>query len=358
MKKLMATMGMAGVFAYTICSISANVQAAEMIFEESMYGQYSTNGYNLANHEKKDSALCKMLKDEKKHNTGRLRHEIEEKLNEIGIFDEEIQNFDKEMIDLLNENGFLNVQIVYSGEDDNGAMRVLEPEEVDEVIEQKYINKNTTEKSASSAVSTYSASNSDTVTSPSGMLKQYIILAQSSSSSNLIYVQYCATWVAEPFYRNTDACAVSFKNASYEPDTLKGTYYCRYIEDNLTFNRETAYSVSKNLEKYGELTRMTNGIVSEFDLYLSRTSITTASMFENIETEVSIDRINMNFYIRIENRNIDHVVVVGDYWHEESAASINPSFSYDGKTASVSISPSFESYYNHISGPYVLYLYK
>ena len=357
MKPLIATIGMVGVFAYTICGISTNVEAAEIIYDEGIYGQYSTNGYNLANHEKKDSALCEILNEEKKNSTGKLKYEVEEKLNEIGIFDEEIQNFDEEMVELLNENGFLNVQIVYSGEDENGTMRVLEPEEVDELIEQKYDNVDSENESVSAAISTYASSNSDFVTSPSGMLKQYIILAQ-SSSSNLIYVQYCATWVTEPYYRNTDACAVSFENASYQPDTFKGTYYCNYVENNLSYNKKTTYAVTKDLTSYGELTKKTNAIVSEFDLYLSRSGITTASICSNIETAVSIDRINMNFYIRIQNRNIDHVVVVGDYWHEESSVSINPSFSFDGETASVSISPTVESYYNHISGPYVLYIYK
>ena len=55
----MATMGMVGVFVYTICGISANVQAAEMICEKSMYGQYSTNGYNLANQEKRTVLFAK-----------------------------------------------------------------------------------------------------------------------------------------------------------------------------------------------------------------------------------------------------------------------------------------------------------
>lgn len=50
------------------------------------------------------------------------------------------------------------------------------------------------------------------------MLKQILTLSQTSAGGK-IYVFYSAIWVETPYYRNTAACAITFKNATIDKST-------------------------------------------------------------------------------------------------------------------------------------------
>lgn len=325
--------------------------------------EYQSNADNLIDDQKKKSAMNIVLTENKNNESGEINNEVEVTLNEIGVFDEEIRDFPDELVNLMEEGYEYCIYINYSEVMWDGTTRSLSKDEVNEYYEEKIKEEkmNTLESLLGiEKIDVSAKSTTDVATSKSGMLKQLLTLSQTSAGGK-IYVFYSAIWVETPYYRNTDACAVTLKNASIDKSTLGCTYGCVYTDSFTVGNKYNSYnySYSEDVKKTGTLSCYLSGAVATFDLHGSRTQINVLAG-GGTTRKYTTDRINMYFYATIDNKkDWTYVVAQGDYWHEESSVSLNPTFSFSTEGASFSISPTVEKYYNHISeNAYVKYYFK
>lgn len=325
--------------------------------------RYSSNASNLIENSDRYNAMNAILIENKKHETGILDSEIEQTLNEIGVFDDEIQNFPKELIDLMEGGNKFCVYINYAEVGDDGTLKNLSEDEINEYYEEKVAKKSVESLGkilGIESVDVSAKSESDTELSESKMLKQTLTLSQSKKGGK-VFVSYSATWLDEPWYREVDACAVALKNASIEKDTLNCYYYYKFKESyTVGYERRTDYiSNYLQLKDYGTIQCLASGVVVTFDLHNSRAGI-LALGYGGTSREYLCDRVNINFYATVDNKkDWRYVVATGDYWHKEKTTNVDVSFSFSSEGASFSISPSCEEYYNHISlNPYVKYYFK
>lgn len=326
---------------------------------------YTNNADNLIDDVDENNAMTRILQDNKDNNSGILSEELEATLNEIGVFDEEIQDFPDELVNLLEGGYKYSVYINYAEVNSDGTTKSLSEDEVNDYFEEKlkeekkeiinsFLGMENVNVSAKSATKI--------ATSKSGMLKQLLTLSQTSAGGK-IYVFYSAIWVETPYYRNTDACAITFKNATIDKSTLGCSYGCIYTDSFIVGNKYNSYNYkhSEDVKKTGTLRCDLSGAVATFDLHGSRSQI-IALAGGGTTRKYTTDRINMYCYVTVDNKkDWTYVVAQGDYWHEESNHSLKPSFSLSitSKGVSFSISPQFEEYYNHITeNVQVVYYFK
>lgn len=357
-KKIISVISIIGIVTINIVAPSEDIYAKEIKKNESedRRGQvldYTNNANNLIEDADENNAMTKILNENKKNNSGILSEEIEITLNEIGVFDDEIQDFPDELVNLM-ENGYnYSVYINYSAVNSDGAIESLSEDEINEYFEEK-LKEEKKDKLESllgiESVNVSAKSATDIATSKSGMLKQLLTLSQTSAGGK-IYVFYSAIWVETPYYRNTDACAITLKNATIDKSTLGCSYGCVYTESFMagTQYKSYNYSYTEDVKKKGTLSCLVSGAVATFDLHGSRSEI-IALAAGGTTRKYTTDRINLYCYATIDNKkDWTYVVAQGDYWHQESSFSLNPSFSYSAEGASFSISPKYEKDYNHIT---------
>ena len=83
-----------------------------------VYGDVLKDG-----HQVKGDGLQKFIKEEKETNTGLIDKKIENNLNDLGVFDSEIEQFDDETLSLLNCGYDYHVDVVYYDETDDGLKK-------------------------------------------------------------------------------------------------------------------------------------------------------------------------------------------------------------------------------------------
>lgn len=306
---------------------------------------YTNNASNLIDNADEDNAMIMILKDNKDNNSGRLSEDVEVTLNEIGVFDDEIQDFPDELVNLMEDGCQYSVYINYSEVSSDGTTKSLSEDEVNDYFEEKL--KEEKKEKLESFLELI-------------MLKQLLTLSQTTAGGK-IYVFYSAIWVEIPYYRNTDACAITLKNATIDSSTLGCSYGCVYTDSFIVGNKYNSYnySYSEDVKKTGTLRCDMSGAVATFDLHGSRSQI--IALAEGGTTrKYTTDRINMYCYVSIDNKkDWAYMAAQGDYWHEESSLSLKPSFSLSAtsKGVSFSISPEIEKYYNHITENVVVIYY-
>lgn len=324
---------------------------------------YQSNSYDLADNKNDKSVMTYILSKDKNNSTNKMDKNIEETLNETGVMDEEIEDMPQELINLLEEGNNYCTYINYSGVDSNGEIHTLTEEEVDEFFRNKMEDEAADKLISTLGIESLNASaksTSDGALSKSGMLRQFLMLSQTSVGSR-VYVYYSATWLETPTYRNTDACTIAFKNASLESGTVKAKYMYEYTESFTIYGKyySNKYSDTVDISKNGTVKKLVSGVSANFDLHGSRSQIIALAMGGTTRDYAS-DKVIINFYVTVDNkRDMEYVVAQGDYWHEESSKSLNPTFSFDKGGISFSIAPEFKEYYNQISeGVYVKYYFK
>ena len=368
-KKVISVVGVIGIISMNIIAPPENVygdnlsEGNEPKNRREQVLDYTNNADNLIDDVDENNAMTRILQDNKDNNSGILSEELEATLNELGVFDEEIQDFPDELVNLLEGGYKYSVYINYAEVNSDGTTKSLSEDEVNDYFEEKlkeekkeilnsFLGMENVNVSAKSAT--------DVATSKSGLLKQLLTLSQTSAGGK-IYVFYSAIWVETPYYRNTDACAITFKNATIDKSTLGCSYGCIYTDSFIVGNKYNSYNYkhSEDVKKTGTLRCDLSGAVATFDLHGSRSQI-IALAGGGTTRKYTTDRINMYCYVTVDNKkDWTYVVAKGDYWHEKSSVSLNPSFSFSADDISFSISPEIEEYYNHISeNAFVKYYFK
>ena len=96
---------------------------------------FETNAPNLVDGCDENSVIERKLEYDAENNATKLDDDIEVELNQIGIFDEEINDLDDETIDALNRSINTQISISYIEIDEvTGETKELEAKEIDEAI--------------------------------------------------------------------------------------------------------------------------------------------------------------------------------------------------------------------------------
>lgn len=136
--KKMIAVSTSMILACLCCYNSVQIKADDIISTENSI-QVQTNVPNLIDNYDEDSILCDKLEYDVENNTTDLKDDVEENLNKAGIFDEEINDLDKETIDELNRSINTSVYIGYVSVDEekNGSVTEMKNEEIDNIIEER-----------------------------------------------------------------------------------------------------------------------------------------------------------------------------------------------------------------------------
>lgn len=100
---------------------------------------YETNANNLVDDYDEDSELCQKLELDYENSTTDLSEEREKEINEIGVFDSDIESLDDETVEKLDNAYSYSMSVMYYGENpEDGTLEELSKNETDEVIQDVY----------------------------------------------------------------------------------------------------------------------------------------------------------------------------------------------------------------------------
>ena len=301
-----------------------------------------------------NTTLKEFLEVEAENNTDILDENIESELNDKGIFDEEIKQFDDNIVDLLNEGYEYNTYVTYYelSENDNNFEdgHALDDRQVDEIIEEicsdeikEDIEKNESigdTFSEALGLSFTSYASQDIKLSKSGAVKQTLTIVNASKNRNgskRVFVSYIVTWLKAPLYTHTDVFGIAIKNATPVYDTIKCKYAYTQNIQNITPDGSSIFSEERITEDIiGRTKRNSYGVAADVNLATDRYIGSTSIRFYN-------HVMTLSFYCTIDNeKDIKYVVPVGEYYHQKKTIGISPSYTITDK--SIGISASVESY--------------
>lgn len=318
----------------------------------------NTNASNLRDNSDKDSILVKKLQYDKEKHSTKFSKKVEEKLNEVGLFDSEIEQFDKETIDIIQNSSYTQVSVVYYKEDNNTGEKIqMSQEEIDLLINEKIQDGEMEYKKKGGGiiekmlkgigiipVDVKAASESDTDQSPSGALKSYLIVSQSKKGQK-IYVTYTSTWLKEAYYREKDVMGLEFVNVASDKSSFKcdhwATYTCKSMDGNgkYSYREETKHTKPTAKKVKGA------GFTYTVNLFGDRASMNAnkgAGVIENYKNEF----ITIQFTCDPVDTNSKYTIFSSVYNHWESDISVNPSISIGTGGISVDVSAGVTNYYN------------
>lgn len=202
----------------------------------------------------------KYLKQEAGTDTGIISSDNEIKLNNQGVFDKEIEAFDSETINEIenSEEVYIFTEVVKQTETEmNGKIEtstcVLNQDEVDELIGELYFEQeedkelknaeNFFEEIEAEATRVVSVSKTDSTSS--SYLKKTLIVSQGSERPYMAHVSFVCTWLKMPEYRYEDSLTVSYTDyailnrSTDNPISMQASYiekeiYVSYIWGNTT----------------------------------------------------------------------------------------------------------------------------
>lgn len=347
------------------------VYGNENIVGEDIVNCTQTNAPNLRKDEseEKDNVLLEKLQCDKENNVTELPEEIEEELNEVGLFDEEIGKLDKDTKENLQEATSISVSInYYSVNDKTGIKKEMSEKEIEETIEKKVeegdiVIENNNEnildtiltKIGIKPIEVKGASKSaeDTGVSPSKALKQYMICSQTSKKGK-IFVTYTATWLDEAYYRNKDVLGVNLTNAAINKSSVKCDHWVDYERYTLTSKTKKKMHTKPTTKIWGD---GGNGVAFIVNLFGDRADIKLGNMVHERQYYKN-EYITIRFSCNVENRNNKYVKLTSKYSHLETSKSLSPSVSFSSGGFSVSVSGSSKNYYHTIANnAYIKYKY-
>ncbi len=313
-----------------------------------------SNGRNLCDKFKSDSALCKKLLYDKEHDTGILDEKKEQMLNEMGIMDQQLVSMDKKTIDSIENHEIISAVNVYYQVNSEGLLEKISADEIDEIASQTYENEIKKVKSdsilnklwnskAKAADRAYNNSRNDV---NSGVLQQGIIVS-TSNQSGVLRVWYKAEWLSSPHCRGIDICGVSTKYGTPLVDTVSVSHFYDYRVTNTTPRGHEVQHDSKTVvPKYYYNTR---GVIATPNLYSSWSKIKSSNWYPY---KMSLkEYIVIEYDLAIDKKNYKSTnMIIADYWHKKDTTTyqINPSFSSDC-TISLGLTSQQEKTYTHVS---------
>lgn len=151
----------------------------------------------------------------------------------------------------------------------------------------------------------------DIETSSDGYLKQLLVITQ-TGKSNVVNVSYTATWLKNPLNRKIDCYGIHLKNASFTKKTVDASYKWHYNYTSGS-NRKT---ITESSNQSNNIKYTDNGIACKTDLKNNPIG-TDCSYTDHI--------LSISGSATIDNKNINYVVVYGEYFHQESIIEVHPS---------------------------------
>lgn len=139
-KRIISSIFGLGMVASMLCYSTASAHETTTILAKKLASniQYTTSGRDLLSDYKKDSALCQKLAQEYAEHRTSLSEETEKKLNEMGVFDDEINDLSQEQLKSIDGAYNCSVKINYYEEDAKGKYKKMNLTEIDKAVEEKY----------------------------------------------------------------------------------------------------------------------------------------------------------------------------------------------------------------------------
>lgn len=196
------------------------------------------------NNQVSEGSLEKFIEEEKETNTGLIDEEVENDLNDLGVFDSEIEQFDDETLRLLNEGHDYFVNVMYYEETDDGLEKLTD-NEVEEYFEEIYeegkeddmhegivIEETETEdnKSIFEALGLVENVYAKTRTDETNKIK--FVLTGVQTSKQEIYISAQAQWKENPTFRGSDYIGVY----AHGKDSVYEACKARYASANYSYN--------------------------------------------------------------------------------------------------------------------------
>lgn len=334
-------------------------------FSNSVYAEktYSLNNY---------------IKSEKNHHTTELSTTNEVKLNELGIFDSEIEQLSSDVLNSIEEGAEYYVNVDYYEEVlDN---KVNEPSyakmsqsSIDQTINQKYgqlsygeirvkqddvtyiVNKNSktiqkdsnkSQKSSEGILSKISdmfcdkvnaATYTDDGYTDSGKIKRTLVATHKSGASyincSLVY-----TWVEAPDYALTDEMSMYVKNGTpvFSTISTKYTYWLMNMTSGYTSYQTTTPESEHN----------NSGVGIKFELDGTNNAVCAWEHTISLSYRANID----------DQKSWTYIEVNGQYLHQQTSFSIDPTLSL-GIDGSLSLSASVKSKFQTLTNAPQLFVY-
>ncbi|MFQ9514227.1 MAG: hypothetical protein ACLRZ9_00220 [Eubacterium sp.] len=323
--------------------------------------------HNLEDNYDEDSALCKKLEYDAENDVTDLSTDKEERLNCLGVFDEDIQKLNGESLEKIEKAENIEITIEYSQVNDLSENQTkMSNDEIDSIVEEQ-IEENKLNYEEEHGIinqilekigvlpvninaSAPIARDSESGTSASGAMKQIIYACQYKKGTK-VEVIATATWLKDAYYKNKDVFGVSLKNATvvnktskcYHTGTLKyyygGKWNSKYYSTNPTAKTVSTDGIAYTVNLFG--TRGV-GVLADSD----------AGYFEN-------ETIMITFDCNVDNTKIKKIVLVPHYKHSKTSKSISPNVSVSTSGISVSVSGSTKNYYEEITrNPLLEFYYK
>lgn len=300
-------------------------------------------------------------------------HEIEEFLNDSGVFDEEIDlHFTEEMLNELEETKIDNISIMsaYYAVDDsctdedtsnekeilgeNNMVR-LDEQEVNKYLAQKYFEKETdiydemAKKLEKSFEKSKEISLKDKIMQAIG-IEPIEVFAESHGGGNVTMlkktviaykvdtkyarVQVWFDWTDMPNNRNLDTIGIKIYSGQYERDasknydkvTARHEYYkivkdgpigCKGKKDKVSYDMKN--SSSQTLQD-GEYHAVSNGITAAVKLVSNESKLKPNG--DVYSEEIRGESVYFNFYVRLVSLNKNYLEVDPTYLHVKKQASI------------------------------------
>lgn len=328
---------------------------------------YETSAPNLLDGCEENSVIQKKLEYDVENDTTKLKDNVEVELNEIGIFDEEINDLDDDTIDALNRSINTQISISYIEIDElTGKTKELSADEIDEEI-QDQIDSNKIEYEDESIMETLgekigflpvTVKASEPVyekwdyPTTKNKVKQTVYACQFKKKGT-IYVTAKAYWLKEAYYRNIDVFGVTVGRGDIVPNSwsCKHTATYRYTATSPFYSTGT-----QKMETHPSAVTIGDsgsGLAYKVNLFGDRSKMKACEYAGTIE-HYDDEKIEVKFQCKYESKK--SVKFVTSYHHSETNKTITPSIGVDSGGISVSVSSSSTQYYSKLSyNAYLLY---
>ncbi len=345
-KRIISSIFGLGMVASMLCYSTASAHETTTILAKKLASniQYTTSGRDLLSDYKKDSALCQKLAQEYAEHRTSLSEETEKKLNEMGVFDDEINDLSQEQLKSIDGAYNCSVKINYYEEDAKGKYKKMNLTEIDNAVEEKYgeeIEKNKENSGIKSilnktifgAVTAGAKTTATTTTSKSGAMKQVLWCVQNYKGGN-VRISYLCTWLKRPKYKGVDVIGIYIDDAKVVPKSSSIKHICEY----------TPHGADYETKSYTDNTpaqTTSNGVAFTF------------KVFSNEAANIKDERILLQMSCEPKSKKI---YAWGTYIHAKKNTTIAPGVSISTGGISVSVSASQSDVYEQITNnPYIAF---
>lgn len=300
----------------------------------------------------------KLVEQNLDENTGIINEENERILNEAGILDSQIEEFEAEELDKLEEECYaIKVEVNYYSVDDNGEVIPSSQEEVEEYIQENELiqEENTKGVFGMEKISAKAGTVTKSQLSDSGMFRESLVVMQ-SKKGGYVSVCYRGNWLKTPKCRYHDVFGVTVDNLTIlNNNKLTATYQYSFEE------KKGFYDVSGNYHYMAtykttdvrnlSVTLMVDSAVAEFDFYSTpEKDAADAAMHIGASTNrtYKMNQVYMFFESKRKYSTMNHCNVYCAYMHQKKKHDVGKSVSVSVSSkgaVSFSVSSSAKKYY-------------